>query len=616
MAIYYPDGNGGRKVIGGFSPSEMKLTGFSQVAGTEGELADDDNLLTAFAKLQNRKQAPAQLILTKTPVQSGTLTYSGASQTPVWSNYNTAEVKIVAGSTTSATNAGTYSVVFTLVEGYAWEDGRTENKSVTWTITRATISTVPSQSNTLFYDGTPKAPAWRNYNSTQLTLGGTTSATAVGTYTATFTPKANYMWSGGSTSAKSVTWAIGSSVADDAPSQAATLSYTGTAQSPTWNNYDTLRLTIGGSTSATNAGTYTATFTPKSGVVWGDGTSTAKNVNWTIAKASVAIPTVTNTSFSYNGNNQAPVVGTYNASFVTVTGNAPQVNAGTYKIVCSLKDKINCQWADGKTADVETTWTIRKVTVDIPTVYNTTFTYDGASHAPSISSYNTNAITVTGNSAQTNEGTYTIVFALKDKTNYQWTDGTTANVQKSWSIGKTTVSIPTVTNTTFTYDGASHAPTVSSYDTNLITVTNTAQTIVGSYKTVLALKDKNSCQWSDGTTANIEKAWTITKALLSVPIVTDTSFENDGKTHAPTISSYNTNLITVTGNTPQSAEGSYTLVLALKDKANYQWADGSTTDKTFTWTISISYDDFYAGVTMLKSNTMRFGTDVFILADS
>ena len=46
------------------------------------------------------------------PSQSGSLTYSGSSQSPAWYNYDTA--KMTLGGTTSGTNAGTYSAKFTL----------------------------------------------------------------------------------------------------------------------------------------------------------------------------------------------------------------------------------------------------------------------------------------------------------------------------------------------------------------------------------------------------------------------------------------------------------------------------------------------------------------------
>ena len=42
-----------------------------------------------------------------------------------------------------------------------------------------------------------------------MTLGGATSGTNAGSYAATFTPNANYQWSGGETTAKTVNWSIG-----------------------------------------------------------------------------------------------------------------------------------------------------------------------------------------------------------------------------------------------------------------------------------------------------------------------------------------------------------------------------------------------------------------------
>lgn len=440
MAIYFPDGNGGRKQVDGFGGGEnfslaaLKLTGFSEVADADGDIEDDDNLLTALAKLQNRRTAPEHLILLKVPRQNVTLTYNGEEQTPSWSGFDGGQMWIVEGSTLEATDAGTYSVAFALLDGYAWDDGSNNAKTVNWTIERATIEKVPSQSNTLFQDGTAKTPEWRNYAPNQLTIGGTTEATEVGVYTATFTPTGNFIWADGTLAPKSASWAIGSSVADAVPSVDATLSYTGEVQSPTWLNYDSSLLEMTGTTSATKVGNYLVTFTPKEGVVWADGKNDPKNVTWTITRASVAIPSVTVKTLTYNGNNQAPVVGEYNDALVIVTGNAPQINAGTYSVVCSLKDTENYQWTNGKTAAITTKWTIRKVSVAVPTVTNTTIEHDGKSHLPTIGSYDTNLITVTGNTAQTAMGTYTITFSLKNTTNYQWASGTTANQSVTWKI--------------------------------------------------------------------------------------------------------------------------------------------------------------------------------------
>ena len=140
------------------------------------------------------------------PSQSGSLTYTGSAQSPSWNNYDPNALTI--GGTQSATDAGTYQVTFTPKEGYKWEDGTTEAKTVNWTIGRANVAT-PAQSGSLTYTGAAQSPQWANYDSSKVTLGGTTSGTNAGSYNATFTPKANYQFSDGTTGAKTVVWKIG-----------------------------------------------------------------------------------------------------------------------------------------------------------------------------------------------------------------------------------------------------------------------------------------------------------------------------------------------------------------------------------------------------------------------
>lgn len=85
------------------------------------------------------------------------------------------------------------------------------------------------------------------------------------------------------------------------PTQEGSLTYTGSAQTPTLNNYDSDELTLGGTTSGTNAGNYNATVTPKAGFCWSDGTTGAKTVAWTIAKAAGSL-SLNPVSLSLTGN--------------------------------------------------------------------------------------------------------------------------------------------------------------------------------------------------------------------------------------------------------------------------------------------------------------------------
>lgn len=69
------------------------------------------------------------------------------------------------------------------------------------------------------------------------------------------------------------------------PVQEGTVTYTGSVVSPTWSDYDPVALTISGVVTATNAGMYTAEFTPKAGYTWSDGSVDTKEVVWVVKKA-------------------------------------------------------------------------------------------------------------------------------------------------------------------------------------------------------------------------------------------------------------------------------------------------------------------------------------------
>ena len=260
----------------------------SALAAALKALEDAEAAMAAARAAQEAAETAQKAItdLTSTidavPSQSGVLTFTGAEQAPVWNNYNPAAL-VMTGETTG-TNAGTYTATFTPVEGYKWRDGTTDAKSVTWTIGRAIIMGIPAQSGSLTYNGSAQSPVWSGHDAAKLTIGGTTSGTNAGSYNATFTPGANYQWSDGTTTAKTVAWSIGRASVG-VPSQSGTLTYNGSAQSPVWSGHDAAKLTIGGTTSGTNAGSYNATFTPVSNYQWSDGSTAAKTVAWSIGKA-------------------------------------------------------------------------------------------------------------------------------------------------------------------------------------------------------------------------------------------------------------------------------------------------------------------------------------------
>lgn len=129
---------------------------------------------------------------------------AGMVVTATYSDGGSAAVSNYSISPTTFTSVGSQSVTISYTE-----HGVTKTSTTAVTVNKKTISAVPSQSGALTYNGSSQSPTWSGYSATQMTIGGTTSGTNAGSYTATFTPKANYRWPDGTTTTKNVTWTIG-----------------------------------------------------------------------------------------------------------------------------------------------------------------------------------------------------------------------------------------------------------------------------------------------------------------------------------------------------------------------------------------------------------------------
>nr|DAT66225.1 MAG TPA: tail collar fiber protein [Caudoviricetes sp.] len=236
------------------------------------------------------------------PTVSGSLTYNGQAQSPILTGYDAD--KMVLSGDTSGTNAGSYTAVVTPTAQYKWSDGSTEAKNIPWSIAKATPSitfdptsvsldtSTTSQAVSVTYtgDGTLSAQSDNSGVATASLDGTTLTVTGVETGNTAIQVSAsegtNYTSASASLSV-AVQFAI---IIPVVPTQSGSLTYKPyTLQTVSWNNYDPDQLTIGGSVKGTNAGTYTATFTPKPGYQWWDGTTETKNATWTIGKKTQAV---------------------------------------------------------------------------------------------------------------------------------------------------------------------------------------------------------------------------------------------------------------------------------------------------------------------------------------
>lgn len=98
-------------------------------------------------------------VIVSIPTQKNIPTYDGTDKTPEWDNFDTENCTV---QVTPAANAGEHSAIFTLLRGM-WSDGSTTNKTIAWTVKRAPIAALPTQTNVPTYDGNPKIHAQTLY---------------------------------------------------------------------------------------------------------------------------------------------------------------------------------------------------------------------------------------------------------------------------------------------------------------------------------------------------------------------------------------------------------------------------------------------------------------------
>lgn len=293
-------------------------------------------------------------------------------------------------------------------------------------------------------------------------------------------------------------------------------------------------------------------------------------------------PTVTVGTYTYNGQPQgATITWDTGMSQHCVVTNATQTNAGTYTLTIALKNTATMVWNDLTTANLTYTYTISPKSVTVPTVSGA-YTYDTTEKSAVVGSYDTDEIIQGGTDSATVVGTYTITFDLASA-NYVWSDSTTSQKSATWSISKATLTVPTVTNTSKTYNGSVQSPSITGFDSNTMTKVEDSATNAGSYTLMISIADTNNYVWSDSTNAAKTYSWSIAKNTLSVPTVTDTNKTYNGSSQSPTITGFDSDTMVKSGDDSATNAGSYTVSFSLLDSDNYEW-DSVTT--SFSWSIA------------------------------
>ena len=186
-------------------------------------------------------------------------------------------------------------------------------------------------------------------------------------------------------------------------------------------------------------------------------------------------------------------------------------------------------------------------------------------------------------------------------------------------VNKTDVNISGLSNNeTFTYDGNPKMPTGTiSVNAGTVNVSDlevkyqgtgttsynsaTAPTNAGTYTVTYKVPDTNT-----NYTGTFSVAFTIKKAQLEkVALVKDT-FEYTGDEIVPQDSNFDLNKMNFSGDIKATNVGNYSITVSLKDKDNYEWKDGTTTDLVLNWSITQATPDYTVptGLTSVKGKVL------------
>lgn len=186
-------------------------------------------------------------------------------------------------------------------------------------------------------------------------------------------------------------------------------------------------------------------------------------------------------------------------------------------------------------------------------------------------------------------------------------------------VNKTDVNISGLSNNeTFTYDGNPKMPTGTiSVNAGTVNVSDlevkyqgtgttsynsdTAPTNVGTYTVTYKVPDTNT-----NYTGTFSVAFTIKKAQLEKVTLVEDTFEYTGDEIVSEESNFDPNKMNFSGNIKATNVGNYSITVSLKDKDNYEWKDGTTTDLVLNWSITQATPDYTVptGLTSVKGKVL------------
>lgn len=538
----------------------------------------------------------------KPTLTNGKLTYSGGTQAPTLNGLND-EIMTASGDL-SAVNAKKYWIYVRLnnTTNYQWSDETSDRLSFEWEILKKSVDKPRLKTDSIVYSGEIQYPPITGFLRGAMEMFGDTEGRNVGEYITQIRPTDNYEWTGGGNESVILTWYITRISVSPPDVTDKFFVYDKSEHSPKISPFDENIINCGGKLRETNAGDYSIVFSlsDKEHCVWKNTDSSEDiSIDWTIEKQEVTKPTVTNTHFIYNGGKNLPTINGFDDDTMILDGTTWEINAGNYIIFISLNDTHNYMWDDETQNVLSFPWEIGRFPIEVPYLKPETFVYNGSYRKPEIKKFNEKIMKIAGGSVTTaaDADEYWIYIRLSETintpdgnreiNNYQWPNGSVDNIALRWTITPKSVNYPTLSKSSFVYDGTIHSPELNGFISKAMKITGTASAVnVKEYKIGFILKDTKNYIWKENIIEGEEYTWKITPAFLDkkldIPIQNPILIYN-GSYQIPTWNNFNKNKLSVGGVIKGKNVDRYSAEFTPTN--NYVWKDGTRTPVPVSWVI-------------------------------
>ena len=363
--------------------------------------------------------------------------YNGKEQSLLFDNFDSEKLNIT---NNIGTEIKSYTAVVSIKdkENYIWRDKTNTDKNISWSIVKINVEKPTVENVDFTYNGKEQTLNIKGFDSELMNVS-VNKATEIGKYTAVISlkDKEHYNWSDKTTNDISINWNINKILVEKPTVENVEFIYNTKEHTLSIDGFDPELMNVTGN-KATNVGKYTAVISlkDKNHYSWKDKTDTDISIKWNVSKLLVKKPTIETNKLVFNSKDLILNIKDLNLDVMNVSGNKAKI-VGDYTAIISLKDINNYAWIDNSVDDISIEWSIvwpeNKIAIVDPSLVNDTYYYDGNEITVNVKDLDEDFVTVSG-ITETNIGEYKAVFSLKDKGHYSWSNGSSDDIEYTWSI--------------------------------------------------------------------------------------------------------------------------------------------------------------------------------------